>query len=80
MQTYARVTLKVLSLTIRAYIQSHQRVKDCYMDGLLFCQLIQNDILARRAKSVSARKYALYLLDWLTGTYIQGWERLGVTL
>ena len=38
------------------------------------------DILAGRAKSVSARHYALYLLDWLTGTYIQGWERLGVTL
>jgi len=52
---------------------------------LLLYQLILNklnkaDILARRAKSVSARKYALYLLDWLTGTYIQGWERLGVTL
>jgi hypothetical protein len=77
--------LKVLSLTIRAYIQSRQRVKDCYRDGLFFYQLILNklneaDILARRAKSVSARKYALYLLDWLTGTYIQGWERLGVTL
>ena len=52
---------------------------------MLFYQLILNklneaDILARRAKSVSARHYALYLLDWLTVTYIQGWERLGVTL
>jgi hypothetical protein len=50
---------------------------------LLFYQLIQNklneaDILAGRAKSYSARHYALYELDWLTGTYIRGWERLGV--
>jgi intergrase/recombinase len=37
------------------------------------------DILAGRAKSVSARHYALYELDRLTDTYIQCWERLGVS-
>jgi intergrase/recombinase len=37
------------------------------------------DILAGRAKSVSARHYALYELDRLTDTYIQGWQRLGIT-
>jgi hypothetical protein len=36
------------------------------------------DILAGRAKSVSARHYAVYELDRLTDTYIQCWERLGV--
>jgi hypothetical protein len=37
------------------------------------------DILAGRGKSVSARHYALYELDRLTDTYIQGLERLGVS-
>jgi intergrase/recombinase len=37
------------------------------------------DILAGRAKSVSARHYALYELDRLADTYIQCWERLGVS-
>ena len=37
------------------------------------------DILAGRAKSVSARHYALYELDRLTDTYIQCWERLHVS-
>ena len=37
------------------------------------------DILAGRAKSVSARHYAVYELDRLTDTYIQCWERLGVS-
>jgi hypothetical protein len=37
------------------------------------------DILTGRAKSVSARHYALYELDRLTDTYIQGWQRLGIT-
>jgi hypothetical protein len=32
-----------------------------------------------RAKSVLARHYALYELDGLTDTYIQCWERLGVS-
>ena len=37
------------------------------------------DILAGRAKSVSARHYALYELDRLTDRYIQCSERLGVS-
>ncbi len=37
------------------------------------------DILAGRAKSVSARHYALYELDRLADTYIQCWEMLGVS-
>jgi hypothetical protein len=37
------------------------------------------DILAGRAKSVSARHYTLYELHRITDSYIQSWERLGVT-
>ena len=39
-------------------------------------KLNEADILAGHAKSFSARHYALYELDRITGTYIQGWERL----
>ena len=60
------------------YIFNHAKGSKTRMDGLLFYQLIQNklneaDILARSAKSVSARHYAIYELDMITGTYIQGW-------
>jgi hypothetical protein len=37
------------------------------------------DILAGRAKSVSAKHYAVYELDRLADTYVQCWERLGVS-
>jgi len=36
------------------------------------------DILAGRAKSVSAKHYAMYELDKLTQTYAQAWEKLVV--
>jgi hypothetical protein len=49
------------------------------MISLIQNKLNEADILAGRAKSVSARHYALYELDRLTDTYIQGWQRLGVT-
>ena len=38
----------------------------------------QADILTGRAKSVSARHYALYEFVRLIDTYIQCWESLGV--
>ena len=38
------------------------------------------DILAGRAKSVSARHYALYELDRLTDAYHHAWEKLGIVL
>jgi hypothetical protein len=38
------------------------------------------DILASRAKSVSARHYALYELDRLTDAYHQAWEKLGIII
>ena len=38
------------------------------------------DILAGRAKSVSARHYALYELDRLTDAYHHAWEKLGIVI
>ena len=38
------------------------------------------DILAGRAKSVSARHYALYELDRLTDAYHHVWEKLGIVI
>jgi intergrase/recombinase len=38
------------------------------------------DILAGRAKSVSARHYALYELDRLTDAYHHAWEKLGIII
>ena len=36
------------------------------------------DILAGRAKSVSAKHYALYELDKMTEAYKEAWQRFGV--
>ena len=38
------------------------------------------DILAGRAKSVSAKHYAMYELDKLTETYAQAWDKFGVAI
>jgi hypothetical protein len=38
------------------------------------------DILAGRAKSVSARHYAFYELDRLTDAYHHGWQKLGIVI
>jgi len=38
------------------------------------------DILAGRAKSVSARHYALYELDRLTDAYHYAWKKLGIII
>jgi intergrase/recombinase len=38
------------------------------------------DILAGRAKSVSAKHYAIYELDKLTEAYAQAWEKFGVNI
>jgi hypothetical protein len=35
------------------------------------------DVLAGRAKTVSAQPYALYHLDKMTESYIQEWEKFG---
>ena len=36
------------------------------------------DILAGRAKSVSARHYAIYELDRIADAYVEAWEKLGI--
>ena len=36
------------------------------------------DILAGRAKSVSAKHYAMYELDKMTEGYKEAWQRFGV--
>ncbi len=38
------------------------------------------DILAGRAKSVSARHYAIYELDRITESYVQAWSKFGVAI
>ena len=38
------------------------------------------DILAGRAKTVSAQHYALYQLDKLADSYAKAWGRLGITV
>ena len=38
------------------------------------------DILAGRAKSVSARHYAIYELDRISNAYAQSWANFGVTI
>ena len=38
------------------------------------------DILAGRAKTVSAQHYALYQLDKMTESYKQAWEKFGISL
>jgi hypothetical protein len=38
------------------------------------------DILAGRAKSVSARHYAIYELDRISNAYAQAWANFGVTI
>ena len=38
------------------------------------------DILAGRAKSVSARHYAIYELDRISNAYVQAWTNFGVNI
>ena len=38
------------------------------------------DIVAGRAKSVSAKHYAMYELDKLTEEYVQAWNKFGVAI
>jgi len=42
--------------------------------------LNEADILAGRAKSVSARHYALYELDRMANDYIQAWKKFEINL
>jgi hypothetical protein len=52
----------------------------CLLDSEdLSAYMNEAHILAGREKSVSARHYAVYELDRLTDTYIQCWERSGVS-
>jgi hypothetical protein len=37
------------------------------------------DVLAGRAKTVSAQHYALYQLDKMAQSYKQAWEKFGIT-
>ena len=38
------------------------------------------DILAGRAKSVSAKHYSMYELDKISEYYAQAWEKFGVNI
>jgi hypothetical protein len=38
------------------------------------------DILAGRAKSVSARHYAIYELDRISDAYVQAWTKCNVSI
>ena len=65
--------LKIANIKFVELRKIHYNVMSRVMD------MNEADILAGRAKSVSARHYALYELDRLSDTYIQCWERLGVS-
>jgi hypothetical protein len=42
-------------------------------------EMDEADILAGRAKSVSARHYAIYELGRISNAYVQAWANYGVT-
>ena len=68
-----KLTKRIANIKFVELRKIHYNVMSRVMD------MNEADILAGRAKSVSARHYALYELDRLTDTYIQCWERLGVS-
>jgi intergrase/recombinase len=68
-----KLTKRIVDVKFVELRKIHYNVMSRVMD------MNEADILAGRAKSVSARHYALYELDSLTDAYIQGWQRLGIT-
>ena len=67
-----KLTKKIANIMFVELRKLHYNVMRRVMD------MNEADILAGRAKSVSAKHYAMYELDKLTQTYAQAWEKLVV--
>ena len=69
-----KLTKKVADVMFVGLRKLHYNVMSRVMD------MNEADILAGRAKSVSARHYALYELDRMADDYVQAWTKFGVEL
>jgi intergrase/recombinase len=67
-----KLTKKIANVMFVELRKIHYNVMSRAMD------MNEADILAGRAKSVSARHYAIYELDRIADTYVEAWEKLGV--
>jgi intergrase/recombinase len=69
-----KLTKRIVDVKFVELRKIHYNVMSRVMD------MNEADILAGRAKSVSARHYALYELDRLTDAYHHGWQKLGIVI
>jgi intergrase/recombinase len=69
-----KLTKKVANVMFVSLRKLHYNVMSRIMD------MNEADILAGRAKSVSARHYALYELDRMTDEYILAWKKFDINL
>jgi len=69
-----KLTKRITNVKFVELRKIHYNVMSRVMD------MNEADILAGRAKSVSARHYALYELDRLTDAYHHGWQKLGIVI
>jgi intergrase/recombinase len=69
-----QITKKIASIMFVGLRKIHYNVMTRIMD------MNEADILAGRAKSVSARHYAIYELDRISNAYAQAWANFGVTI
>jgi len=69
-----KLAIYYVSISIPMLLHYYDNVMSRVMD------MNEADILAGRAKSASARHYALYELDRLTDAYHHGWQKLGIVI
>ena len=69
-----KLTKKIANVMFVELRKLHYNVMRRAMD------MNEADILAGRAKSVSAKHYAMYELDKLTEDYAQAWNKFGVNI
>jgi hypothetical protein len=69
-----KLTKKIANIMFVELRKLHYNVMRRVMD------MNEGDILAGRAKSVSAKHYAMYELDKLTEVYAQAWNKFGVNI
>ncbi len=67
-----KLTKKIANIMFVELRKLHHNVMRRSMD------MNEADILAGRAKSVSAKHYAMYELDKLTNSYMQAWSKFGL--
>ena len=69
-----KLTKKIANIMFVELRKLHYNVMRRVMD------MNEADILAGRAKSVSAKHYAMYELDKISESYAQAWEKFGVNI